>query len=355
MKKLSLFMTALIVIAVSAGSAAAQTTNSGIVKFDAALDAIVPADAKLEMLPAEGFEGGEGPVWIQSGKTGYLLFSDIPGNRIYKWIPDCFSYPCPATGKLSVYLEHAGNKDASPSGTGAGMSRGTNGLTTDRQHRLLMDATGDRAVERIEKNGTRTVLADRYEGKRLTCPNDIIVKSDGAVYFTDGAAGCLQGREDSPEKELPFHGIYFIKNGKLQLLDKDPDGIPPNGIALSPDEKILYVTNGGPAPNERKIFAYDIQKDDTVKNRRVVVDLTGEKGLGGPDGVKVDRQGNIYTAATGGLWIVSPEGKRLGLVRAPEGIRFANNAFGDPDSKTMYLVSAKNLWRIRLNIPGVRP
>ena len=354
MKKLLLLVAPVaVMIAIGARSVPAQAPDAGIVKFDAGLDAIIQAGSKLEKLGAEGFEGGEGPVWVQTGKTGYLLFSDIPGNKIYKWVPDCFSYPCPTTGKLSVYLESAGNKDGAK--PGAAGSRGTNGLTTDRQHRLLMDATGDRAVERIEKNGQRTVLADRYEGKRLTCPNDIIVKSDGAIYFTDGAAGCLEGREDSPAKELPFHGVYLIRKGKLQLLDKDPGAIPPNGIALSPDEKILYVTNGGPAPNQRKIFAYDIQPDDTVKNSRVVVDLTGEKGLGGPDGVKVDRQGNIYTAATGGLWIVSPQGKRLGLVRAPEGIRFANNAFGDPDSKTMYLVSAKNLWRIRLNIPGVRP
>jgi len=334
-------------------SPASAQTPSPIVKMDAALDTILPADAKLEMLNAEGFEGGEGPVWVPQGKNGYLLFSDIPGNRIYKWIPDCFRYPCPATGKLSVYLEHSGNKDAPQAG--AASRNGTNGLTLDRQHRLLMDATGDRAVERVEKDGTRAVLADRYEGKRLTCPNDIIVKSDGTIYFTDGAAGCLPGREESPQKELPFHGVYALRGGKLLLLDKDPDGIPPNGIALSPNEKILYATNGGPAPNQRKIFAYDIQPDGTVKDRRLVVDLTGEKGLGGPDGVKVDRQGNIYTAATGGLWIVSAQGKRLGLVRAPEGIRFANLAFGDPDSKTLYLVSAKNLWRIRLTIPGVRP
>ena len=313
--------------------------------MDAALDSILPADAKLEMLQAEGFEGGEGPVWVQNGKAGYLLFSDIPGNRIYKW-----------DGKLSVYLEHAGYKDdARTDASGARVNVGTNGLTLDRQRRLLTDATGDRAIERIEKDGTHTTVAGRYEGKRFTCPNDIVVRSDGGVYFTDGGAGCLPGREDSPEKELPFHGVYFVKNGKVQLLDRDPDGIPPNGIALSPNEKILYVTNGGPAPNQRKIFAYDVQPDGTVKNRRVFLDLTGEIGLGGPDGVKVDRQGNVYTAATGGVWIASPEGKRLGLIRAPEGIRFANLAFGDPDSKSLYLVSAKNLWRVRVNVAGVRP
>ena len=191
----------------------------------------------------------------------------------------------------------------------------------------------------------------RYEGKRLGCPNDIVGKSDGAVYFTDGPSGCLGG-ENSPQKELPFHAFYFVKSGKVTLLDKDPGGAPPNGIALSPDEKTLYVTN---APMFKQIFAYDVQPDDTVKNGRLFLDLAGEKGLGGPDGVRVDRQGNVYTAATGGLWIVSPAGKRLGKVPAPEGVRFANLAFGDPDDKTLYLVSAKNLWRVRVKIPGLRP
>ena len=338
--------------AVALVGAAGQAQDAAIVKFYPGLDAILSADAKLEKLTAEGFAGGEGPVWVSTGKTGYLLFSDIPGNKIFKWIPDCFAYPCPATGKVSVYLEHAGNKDGVKPGE---MGRGSNGVTTDKQHRIVVDATGDRALERIEKNGTRKVLADRYEGKRLTCPNDVIIKGNGTIYFTDGGAGCLEGGENSPTKELPYHGVYMLKKGKLTLLDKDPGGLPPNGIALSPDEKVLYVTNGGPQPAMRKIFAYDIQSDDTVKNSRMIIDLTGEKGLGGPDGVKVDRQGNIYTAATGGLWIFSPQGKRLGLVRAPEMIRFANNAFGDPDSKTMYLVSNKNLWRIRVLIPGVRP
>jgi gluconolactonase len=338
---------------------AQSPASSAVVKFDATIDAILPADAKLEMLTATGFEGGEGPVWVPTGKTGYLLFSDPPGNRVYKWVPDCFGDSCSTGGKLSVFLEHAGYQDASHTGpvdsNGTHLSIGTNGLTLDRRHRLLMDANGDRAVERVEKDGTRSTVADRYQGKRFTCPNDIVAKSDGAIYFTDGAAGCLAGREASPDKELPFHGVYFVKNGEVQLLDQDPGGPPPNGIALSPDEKTLFVTNGGPAPNQRKIFAYDVQSGDTVKNRRVFLDLTGEKGLGGPDGVKVDRKGNVYTAATGGLWIVSREGKRLGLVRAPERVRFANLAFGDPDSRTLYLVSSKNLWRIRLKIPGVHP
>jgi gluconolactonase len=224
-------------------------------------------------------------------------------------------------------------------------------LTLDRQRRLMMAAGGDRAVERVEKNGDRTILADRYEGKRLTCPNDLVGKTDGAIYFTDGAAGCIGG-ENSPLKELPFHGIYLIKNGKLQLVDMNPGGAPPNGVALSPDEKTLYVSN---APALKQIFAYDVQSDDTVQNRRLFMDLAGEKGLGGPDGIRVDRKGNVYTAATGGLWIISPAGKRLGKVPAPEGVRFSNLAFGDRDGKTLYLVSGENLWRVRVNIAGIRP
>jgi gluconolactonase len=345
-----------------APNAAANTANpqapagTNFFKYDPALDAILASDTKLEMLKAEGFEGGEGPVWMPEAKGGYLLFSDIPGNRIYKWTPGCYGAPCPPDGMLSVFQEHSGYKDASRVGKADASGKrlnGSNGLTLDRQHRVLIDATGDRAVERLEKDGSRTILADHYEGKHLGCVNDIVAKSNGAVYFTDGPAGCMEGGENSPLKELSFHGFYFVKDGKVQLLDMDPGGAPPNGITLSPDQKTLYVTN---APAKKQIFAYDVQADDTVKkNPRVLVDLAGEKGLGGPDGVRVDRKGNVYTAATGGLWIISPDGKRLGKVPAPEGIRFANLAFGDPDSKTLYLVSAKNLWRIRVKIPGFRP
>jgi gluconolactonase len=330
--------------------------GAGYFKFDPALDAILASDAKLEMLKAEGFEGGEGPVWVPEGKGGYLLFSDVPGNRIYKWAPVCNGGGCSSEGTLTVFQEHAGYKDSSRVGkTDASGKRlnGSNGLTLDRQHRLLIDATGDRAVERLEKDGSRTILADHYQGKHLGCVNDIAAKSDGAVYFTDGPAGCMEGGENSPLKELSFHGFYFVKDSKVQLLDMDPGGAPPNGITLSPDQKTLYVTN---APAKRQIFAYELQADDTVKkNPRVLIDLSAEQGLGGPDGIRVDRKGNVYAAATGGVWIVSPEGKRLGKVPAPEGVRFANLAFGDPDGKTLYVVSAKNLWRLRVKIPGFRP
>jgi len=339
-------------------SVRAQSPAAGsLVKLDPSLDQIFSADAKLELLIGEGsFEGGEGPLWIQHGESGYLLFSDVGGNRIFQWTPGCFKYPCSPDGKLSIFLDHSGYADASRVGSvdasGAHLY-GSNGLTLDREGRIVLDATGDRAVERLEKDGKRTTLADHFEGKRLTCPNDIVVKSDDAVYFTDGAAGCLPKREDDPAKELPYHGVYFVRNGSLQLLDKDPGGFPPNGLAFSPDEKILYVNNGGPTPNQRQIFAYDVQSDDTVKNKRVFIDFTGEKGLGGPDGMKVDVMGNVYSTGMGGVWVISPAGKRLGQIPAPEGMRFSNLAFGDQDSKTLYVVSPKTLWRIRLKVAGI--
>jgi gluconolactonase len=351
----------LVLIALSVGwdvrSAQSAAASTDVVKMDPALDSVLAPGTKLETLKVDAFDGGEGPVWVREKKAGYLLFSAGAENRIYQWKPSCFKYPCPTdVGALSVFMEHAGYKDASKVGrkdpaTGAPL-RGTNGLMLDKQGRLLMDANGDRAVERLEKDGSRTVLADRYDGKRISCPNDIVAKSDGAIYFTDSGGGCLQGGENGPQRELSEHGVYLIKDGKVQMLDHDPGDAPPNGVVLSPNNKTLYVTN---APAKKQIFAYDVQRGDTVKNRRVFADLAGEKGLGGPDGTKVDRKGNFYTAATGGLWIFAPDGKRLGKVPAPEGIRFANLAFGDPDGKTLYIVSQKNLYRIRVLIPGVHP
>jgi len=361
MRKLALYILGLpFVLTGFWPSVQAQDPIAGaVVKLDPTLDQLVAPNASLELLKGEGsFEGGEGPLWIQRGETGYLLFSDLSGNRVMRWTPDCFKYPCSTDGKLSVFLEHSGYADASRVGSvdpsGARLY-GSNGLTLDRQGRIILDANGDRAVERLEKDAKRTLLADHFEGKRLTCPNDIVVKSDGAIYFTDGMAGCLPKKEDDPAKELPFHGVYFIQNGNLQLLDKDPGGFPPNGLAFSPDEKILYVNNGGPGANQRQIFAYDVQSDGTVTNKRLFIDFTGEKGIGGPDGMKVDVQGNIYSTGMGGVWVISAAGKRLGQFPAPQGMRFSNLAFGDTDSKTLYVVSPRTLWRIRLKVAGIRP
>src|SRR5579862_4129659 len=215
-----------------------------IIKLDPALDQIISPDAKLETL-GDHFGLTEGPVWVQHGDDGYLLFSDNAGNEIYKWSP---------RAPLSVFLQKSGytGNDVTNAGaqtvTGGGVAIlliGSNGLTLDPQGRLIITAMTDRAVTRLEKDGTRTLLADRYQGKRFNGPNDIVAKSDGAIYFTDTVWG-MRGAEKSPDRELPYSGFFLIKDGKVTLLggDKDSLGDGPNGIALSPDERHLYVTAG---------------------------------------------------------------------------------------------------------------
>lgn len=346
---------AIFVMTLATTSLIAQAPSGDvIVRLDPAMDAIVSPNAELEIIkgdqvrqPANFFYFGflEGPVWVQDGPSGYLLFSDIPANVIYKYTPD---------GKISVFLEKSGftGNDASNAGTQSNNGRmaiillGSNGLTVDPQGRLVIAAMADRAVARIEKDGSRTTLADKYEGKRLNGPNDLVVRSDGAVYFTDMTAG-LRGGATSPFRELPFNGVYAVKDGKLLLLDKDPQGVNPNGIALSPDEKILYV-NGG-----RKITRYDVLPDGTVANGRLFMDMTSGTAPGGADGMRVDQKGNVYCTGPGGVWVMSPDGKHLGTIRTPEPV--TNFAFGDPDGRTIYMTHRRNLYRIRINNPGLRP
>ena len=353
MKKVSIY--ALLLASLGLGVMRAQTPSGDVVRLDPALDAMVSPNAKLEILkgdqaqqPANFYYFGalEGPVWVQDGQSGYLLFCDIPANVVYKWTLD---------GKVSVFVEKSGFRGTDTANVGMQANNGrleviylgASGLTLDRQGRLVLAGLGGREVTRVEKDGSRTVLADRYEGKRLGGPNDLVVKSDGAVYFTDMTAG-LRGRDTSPFRELPFNGVYMVKDGNLRLLEKDPLGIVPNGITFSADEKYLYL--GG----SRKILRYDVLPDDTLANGGVFVDMSTETVPGGPDGMKVDQKGNIYSTGPGGVWIISPEGKHLGTIRMPEG-GVTNFAFGDADGKSIYFTLRRNLARIRMNVAGVRP
>jgi len=322
-----------------------------VVRLDPALDALIAPGSKAELLKGDYFGAIEGPVWSDSG---YLLFSDMAGNVIYKWTP---------AGGVSVFLEKSGYTGNDLNNVGGQYTNGrlhllligSNGLTLDREGRLIIAGMTDRNVTRLEKDGKRTVLADRYEGKRLNSPNDLVVKSDGAIYFTETTSG-IRGRDEGRSREIPFHGLYLIKDpstalgasGSLRLLDKDPQGAAPNGIAFSPDEKILYVNGGS------KVSAYDVRADDTIANPRLLIDVGGTNNVpGNTDGMKVDRSGNIYFSGPGGVWIVSPRGKHLGTIVTPE--RVANLAFGDADSRTLYLVGGRSLWRIRVNTAGIRP
>jgi len=327
-----------------------------IAKLDPSLDTIIDPGAKAELL-GDRFGLNEGPVWVQQGANGYLLFSDMLDNVIYKWEPN---------KPTSVFLENAGytGKDINNvgqqtrRGRSASILIGPNGLSLDPQGRLVICAMPDRTVVRLEKDGTRTVLADKFEGKRFNGPNDVIVKSDGAIYFTDSISG-LRGANASPLRELPFNGFYLVKDGQVTLLEpklRDPQTAGnafPNGITLSPDEKHLYVTLG------RKIMRYEVRADDTVANPVEFADTMGN------DGMKVDTLGNVYStsgAGPGEVRITSPEGKRLGLLQLPQRggeprqqVCATNVAFGDADSKALYVTACMDLYRIRLKVAGVRP
>jgi gluconolactonase len=323
-----------------------------IVRSDQALDAIVSADAKLQLI-AEHIGLSEGPLWIQEGASGYLLFSDVAANVIYKRTPD---------GKLTVFLDKAGytgtdnlnvGQQTISGGRVAILLIGSNGLALDPQGRIVITAMADRSVTRLEKDLTRTTLADRFEGKRLNGPNDVVVRSDGAVYFTDSING-LRGGPISPAREIPYNGFYLVKDGKVTYLggDREPGGGAPNGITLSPDERYLYVTAG------RTVMRYEVKPDGTVANGRVFVQDFS-------DGMKVDQKGNLYTTTGGNgrglVRITSPDGRELGQLQLPVELKeprpricATNVAFGDADSKGLYITACSNVYRLQLKTPGVR-
>jgi gluconolactonase len=306
--------------------------DARVLRLDPAFDRIVPRGSRMEKL-AGGFQFTEGPVWHPDG---YLLFSDPNANTIYRWSPE---------GTVSVFRTKSGY-----SGFDIGRYRqpGSNGLTLDPDGLLTINEHGNRRVTRLERTGKITVLADRYEGKRLNSPNDLVYRSDGALFFTDPPFGLPETFED-PAKELPFSGVYVLKNGRLKLLTKELSG--PNGIALSPDEKYLYVGNWDLA--RKVLMRYDVSIDGTLANGKVFYDFTSDPEPVALDGIKVDVEGNVYVSAPGGVWILSPAGKPLGRILPPE--HDANFAFGDADGKSLYLTASTGLYRIRVNIPGVRP
>jgi gluconolactonase len=320
--------------------------NGGqIIRLDPALDALIPAGAQIEKL-ADGFGFVEGPVWVHTTAPGFLIFSDIPANVIDKWNPQ--------DGKVSVFLTKSGFAGDDPGDAGGQLNNGhaivtlygSNGVTIDKQGRVTYCQHGDRGVVRVEKDGKRTVLADHYEGKRLNSPNDLVYKSDGSLYFTDPPFG-LRKAQDDPKKELPFAGVYRWANGKLQLVNKDFGA--PNGLAFSPDEKYLYVDDSF----TKTYWRFDVQPDGTITNKKLLIDMSSSKEPGVPDGMKIDQKGNIYGAGPGGVWVITPEGKHLGTIKPPENP--ANLAWGDADAKTLYFTAVTGLYRLRLNIAGIRP
>ncbi len=313
---------------------APHEVNLEVRRFDPALDALVPPNPKLHKL-AEGFLFTEGPVWV---KDGGLLFSDPNANTIYRYQPE-------GAGTLSVFRRPSGYDAPDVAEYG---QPGSNGLTLDRAGRLTAAEHGRHRVSRTEPDGRLVTLAERYQGKRLNSPNDLVYRSNGDLYFTDPPFG-LPRFFDDPRKELPYSGVFGVLGGKLRLLARELNG--PNGIAFSPDERFLYVGNWD--EKRKVVLRYPVRPDGTLGPGELFADLTAEPGEDAIDGVKVDGQGHVYVSGPGGLWIFSPEGARLGLIVTP---RHAHNfAWGDADGRTLYLCARGGLYRMRLNIPGVRP
>lgn len=328
-------------------------------RLDPALDRIVPAGVRLERL-ATGFTWGEGPIWVKNGPgdspgddlDGSLFFAEIPSNSIRRWTP----------GKgVSIFLQPSGYQGTAPYG---GPESGSNGMTLDARGRLTVAGHAQRDVYRFESpeshldpHGQITILADSYQGKRLNSPNDVVYRSDGSLYFTDPPYGLRTQSDSDPEKQLKANGVYRIPHAQeqkpgapparneLQLVVSD---LPrPNGIAFSPDEQYLYVNNSQP---KKLWMRYRVRPDGTLTDAKLFYDATADPRPGNPDGMKVDVEGNIYSAGPGGVWIFSPDGQHLGTIVMPE--RTSNLTWAGPDRKTLYITASTSVYRVRLKIAG---
>lgn len=314
----------------------APTTIGHVERLDPALDDLLAEDALVEVL-ADGFDWSEGPVWV--GEGGYLLFSDVPANAVFRWRE--------GEGHRR-WLEPSGYTG----GTARGGEPGSNGLLLDATGRLVLCQHGDRRLARLEAplkgpEARFTTVADRWQGRRFNSPNDLALHSSGAIYFTDPPYGLEAGPED-PGREIDFSGIYRVDpDGRVSLLSDELSR--PNGIAFSPDERTLYVANSDP---ERAVWmAWDVESDGGVANGRVFFDATDlvAELPGLPDGLKVDAAGNLFATGPGGVLVLAPDGRHLGTIHTTQAT--ANCAFGD-GGRYLYMTADRYLLRIRLGAAG---
>ena len=309
----------------------AESVPVTITSLDPRFDQLVPKEAQLERI-ADGFTWVEGPVWDKQG--GYLLFSDIPANAVYRW---------KLGESVSLFLKNSGYSGTTPF---AGKEPGSNGLALDADGQLVLCRHGDREIGRLEADGRIASLADRYDGHRINSPNDLVFKSDGSVYFTDPPFG-LPKVFDDPDK-APVQGVYRVaKDGTVTLLIDNIKA--PNGIAFSPDERILYVSDVD--PRRAAWLAYDVKPDGTVTNGRVFFDATRwrQDPFFGPDGLKVDRRGNLFGARPGGVSVIASDGTLLGTIET--GQPTSNVAWGE-DGKTLFITGGRSVYRLRVTTEG---
>jgi gluconolactonase len=323
--------TAIWAACVCATATGGEWKQGRIERFDPALDALVASDARIEHL-ASGFTWSEGPVWFD----GAVVFSDVPRNTAYRWAE--------GMDAAEVFLRPSGMLDPVP----GFREPGSNGLAVDSAGRLLLCQHGERRVARLV-DGEFETIADRFDGKRFNSPNDLAVRRDGVIYFTDPPYG-LEGVNDSPLREIDFHGIYRVDTeGRVVALVRDV--AYPNGIAFSPDERRLYVgVSDGP---RARVLVYDVGADGGLTNGRTFFDPAPYRSAGmhgSCDGLKVDREGNVWATGPGGVFVLSPEGKPLG--RIVTGKATANCGFGGTDGSVLYVTAGDVLLRIQTLTTG---
>lgn len=323
-----------------------QALATRVIRLDPSLDHIIDARAKVRVVKGENYFGVlEGATWVPDGGEGYLLFSDFPANVVYKWAP--------VTQELSVFLTKSGYTGNLAEYSGHVITTqygapiyiydfGANGIALDPQGRVVLCAHGDRQIVRLEQDGTRSVVATGYQGERFYHPNEMTIKSDGAIYITDARTGAA----NTPDA-LPKTGVYLIKGTSVSHVVTGQS----HGVAFSADEKSFYLTTYG----SQAIMRYDVQADDTLVSPRVFVDMSvdeaGQKTRGAPNGMAVDREGNVYAGGPGGMWIMNAAGKHIGTIPLPA--IAAGFAFGDADLKTLYIMDSRNLLSVRVKVSGM--
>lgn len=313
------FAAVVALIGVSGVAYGAKPTEQGVQRIDPALDSLISSDAKVEKV-ASGFGFTEGPVW----KDGALWFSDVFRNVIQSVTP---------AGEVGVVLRAAGGlADPAPK------YAGSNGMIVTTEGDVLIAQHGARRIVKLNKDASITPYITQYDGKRLNSPNDMAYHPDGSLYFTDPPYGLPKGDED-PAKDLPYSGIFRFSDGKVQLVNSDLSR--PNGVAVSPDGRVLYVANSGP---KMLWMRYEVAQDGTLRNGRVLANVTDDNGAGPPDGLKVDEQGNVWASGPGGVWIFSPNGTLLGRLRLPEVVA---NLTWATDSSMLYMTGSSSIYRVR--------
>jgi gluconolactonase len=337
----AVFLAVFVASPLVAQEATKYKTTGKITVMDPALRNLIDEKAPIEII-SEGYNWAEGPLWVADGTVtggGFLIWSDVPENRIFKWVEGQDTKPV-------VYMEHSGY-------TGLGTysrERGSNGLNVDRKGNIYFAEHGDRRISVMKPGYGKKTVADSYQGKRFNSPNDIEIASNGNLYITDPSYGLPQ---DPAAKELSFNGLYLIRpSGEVVLLTDEFEA--PNGVALSPDEKTLYVAqSSGRLPIWK---AFDVKADGTISNGRVLLNAreAGLTGPGGPDGLKVSADGTIWSSGPGGVVIISPQGKVLGRIEAETKLNLSNTAFGGADGSYLYMTNDSYILRVKTKTKGTR-